>query len=588
MRALVLIISVVLATLAFYFGMPVFAFGFCGWAVFLAFISFLIGINFIDFDSGELPRWVKTFWISSGVILIGFLIIIIPIFSTWSLFRASSYRNLIGEPKKSDISSDLNPISPENIVIIDEFTAMKLGEKKLTETNTSLGSEVVLGDFTLQKIKDKLYYVSPLLHSGFFKWFKNSSGTPGYIMVNALNDKDIKLVQEVNEKKVIIKYQPNAYFQNDLERLMYFNGYANKGLTDFSFELDDEGNPFWCVTVYDRKIGYSGKDAVGIAVVDPQNGDIQYYTIDKAPLWIDRIQPLSFVEEQLNDWGYYVNGWLNPSDKGRLKTTYGSSLVYGDDGICYFYVGLTSVGKDDASSGFCLINSRTKDVKIYEIGGATENAAMKSAEGKWPEKGYHTTFPRPYNVDGHFTYIMALKDEEGLIKAVAMVNYKSYEIVGIGADLKSALRDYKSALLGAGNALSTNKSGTLYEVSSIVKRIEKDVQQGQTYYYVILENSLNKMFRLTSNISESVIITEVGDNVSVNFRDGGNSVIDVDAFNNKDFVFQKTKGQIGVEKYFKQVNDSIKEKQNVKDADIYLKSLSDKEKNKIIENSRKK
>jgi hypothetical protein len=233
-----------------------------------------------------------------------------------------------------------------------------------------------------------------------------------------------------------------------------------------------------------------------------------------------------------------------------LKITEGASLVYGDDGVCYFYLGLTSVGKDDASSGFCLVNSRTKEVKLYEIGGATETAAMKSAEGKMPEKGYKTTFPRPYNIDGHFTYVMALKDAEGLIKAVAMVNYKAYEIVGIGTDLKSALRDYKSALLGNGNALVPNKVGASFEIIDEIKRINKDVQGGQTFYYIILKNHKNKIFRLTSNVSEDVVISEVGDNVEVYFKDGGNSVIDIEGFKNKEFVFQKTEAQIGVAKLF--------------------------------------
>lgn len=587
MKAILCILTAILASfLIFYCGMPTFAWGFIDWVLVLAVASVVIFLFAVDWEEQSIPRWATTFGITSGVVWIGLFLIIIPFFTTCTAFHASSYRNLIGETVKSDISSDLNPISPENIVIIDETTANRLGEKKLTETNAALGSSVTLGTFTLQKVKDKLYYVAPLLHSGFFKWF-NSEGTPGYIMVNALDDKDIKLVQEINGKKLNIKYQTNGFFGDYLPRRLYFNGFMTKGMTDYSFEIDDEGNPFWCVSIYEKKIGYSGNDAVGIATVDPQTGDVKYYNTNEAPAWIDRIQPLSFIEEQLDDWGYYADGWFNPSDKGRMGITEGASLIYGDDGVCYFYIGLTSVGKDNASSGFFLINSRTKQAKLYEIGGATEDAAMESAKGKWPEKDYKPTFPRPYNIDGHFTYIMALKDQEGLIKAVALVSYKQYEIVGIGSDLKSALRDYKDALLGSGNAIAGNKAGSYYEISDKVLRLEKDVQQGETYYYMILRNYVNKMFRTTSGVSDEIIITEPGDSVKISFRDGGGSIIDVDNFKNKNFTFQKTDAQIGVEKYFKQVNDSIQKKQDVKDADVLLKNLSPEEKTKLLEQSRK-
>lgn len=589
MRSVIFVVTAILAWIFFYMGMPTFSFGFAGWSFYLLILSGLVGINFLDVENDfEVPKFVKQMWIGSFLVFFVFLMIIIPVTSTWSLFRSDSYKNLIGNHVKSEISSDLSPISPENIVIIDEETAAKLGEKKLTETNSSLGSEVEIGGYTLQKVDDKLYYVAPLLHSGFFKWTKNN-GTPGYIQVSALNDKDVKLVQNINGKPICIKYQPNAYYGENLKRHYYFNGFMTRGIDDYSFEIDDQGNPFWCATVYEKKIGYSGKDAIGVAIMDPENGNISYYDLKNIPTWIDRVQPLDFIEDQLSDWGEYVNGWLNPSDKGKMSITEGASLVYGDDNNCYYFIGLTSAGKDQASSGFALVNTRTKEFKLYNISGATENAAIASAKGKWPEKDYQPTFPRPYNVDGHFTYVMALKDKEGLIKAVALVNYKNYEIVGIGEDLKSALRDYSEAMLNSGNAISTsNNNISSFEINDVVKRVERDIQSGQTYYYIILKGENGKIFRATSGISEELVITNVGDSVSMAFRSGDNPIIDISSFKNKEFIFRKTDGQKSVEKYFKQVNDSIQKKQDSKDADLAIKNLTAEEKIKMLDEIRKK
>jgi hypothetical protein len=46
------------------------------------------------------------------------------------------------------------------------------------------------------KVNNDLYWVAPLLHSVFFKWI-NQEGTAGYVMVSATNERDVKLVQNI-------------------------------------------------------------------------------------------------------------------------------------------------------------------------------------------------------------------------------------------------------------------------------------------------------------------------------------------------------------------------------------------------------
>jgi hypothetical protein len=93
----------------------------------------------------------------------------------------------------------------------------------------------------------------------FFKWINNQEGTAGYVMVSATNERDVKLVQNIEGKSIKIKYQPQAYFQSNLERFLYFSGYSTVGLTDFSFEIDDQGMPYWVVTKYEKRIGFEMK-----------------------------------------------------------------------------------------------------------------------------------------------------------------------------------------------------------------------------------------------------------------------------------------------------------------------------------------
>jgi hypothetical protein len=77
-------------------------------------------------------------------------------------------------------------------------------------------------------------------------------------MVSATNERDVKLVQNIDGKSIRIKYQPQAYFSMEDQRLLYFSGYSTVGLTDFSFEIDDQGIPFW-VTKYERELAVEMK-----------------------------------------------------------------------------------------------------------------------------------------------------------------------------------------------------------------------------------------------------------------------------------------------------------------------------------------
>ena len=102
------------------------------------------------------------------------------------------------------------------------------------------------------------------------------------------------------------------------------------------------------------------------------------------------------------DLGGGIGVYYTTDDKPTTCLLYpsGASLVYGDDGKSYWYTGITSSGGDESTVGFMLVDSRTKEAKLYMQTGATETAAMTSAEGKVQEKNYDATFPVMYNIYG--------------------------------------------------------------------------------------------------------------------------------------------------------------------------------------------
>jgi hypothetical protein len=588
------IISIILVLLfgwlMWYLCLPTFAWGFSGKWFLLIYGIAMFGIFSMDWTAYDDEKFTKAAKGSIIAIVAVFVILTFgSMFTTWSAFHSSSYKNLLGNVENRTITSDMSPISPENIIVIDQQTAHRLADKKISDEDRALGSQVELGEVTLQKVGDKMYYVIPLLHSGFFKYWSNGDqGTPGYVMVNATNDKDVKLVKQVSGKPIKIIYQPNSYFGKNLERHVYMNGYMGQGFTDPCFEIDDSGRPYYVYSLYEKTVGFAGDNTTGCVIVDVETGEITKYGIDEAPAWVDRTEPEEIVQTQINDWGELINGWWNPSDKDKLQLSGDLVLVYGDDGRCYFYAGLTSVGNDGSSVGFMLIDSRNKKVAYYKQAGATESGAMTSAEGKWQEKGYNATHPRPYNVDGVWTYVMALKDNEGLVKAVAMVSVANYEIVGVGENIKDALRDYKSALNGSGNSLVTGNKQSEKEFDAVISRISMDLKQGNSYYYFTIDSIKEQIFVVTSDVSEEITLTQKGDKVHIGYDENNGGVIDINVFDNLVLKLMKSESQIKSDKYFKEVNDSLKQSQNTHDVNSKWDNMSVEDKKKALESVNKK
>lgn len=467
-----------------------------------------------------------------GLALLLFLYVtLLPLVTSAPMFWSQSYREMIGEVKKgNEMTNHIAPISINKVRVVDERLASLLGEKILG-SDPALGSKSELGEFFIQKVGDELYWVAPLLHSGFFKWLNNSEGTEGYVMVSATNERDVKLVQTLNGKDLKIKYQPAAYFGSLVERHAYFNGYATTGLADFNFEIDDNGKPFWVGTKYRKEVGFSGDDAQGIVLIDAQTGDIKEYSIADAPKWVDRIQPISFIIDQLSDWGEYVHGYWNWSNENKLMITEDLTLVYGEDGRSYWYTGVSSVGKEESAVGFVLVDTRTKETTMYNQSGATEYAAQSSAEGKVQEKGYHASLPVPYTINGIPTYVMTLKDEGGLVKMYAMVAIGDYTIVGVGNTMRETLMSYKNVYNMAGNRINPDAKNTRTSLKTVVSRIQSDIKNGNSFYYFTVDGN-PKIFIGSSQLSNELPVTIAGDSISISFDADTEEVIDVSTFDN--------------------------------------------------------
>jgi hypothetical protein len=488
--------------------------------------SFILAMPFIVISLGygiiNSMKSLRNIGLIVGVSYMVLVIVCSPIVSY------KSHRNLIGTVNEIEFSKEIEHIDLNQLPTIDKELAAKLADKKLGEI-PSLGSQVAIGELWLQSINGQLYYVAPLEHSSMIKWLSNRKGSDGYIKVSATNQNDVQLVTELNGDTLNIKYLQSAYLFSDLTRAAYLRD-MTAGHTDFTFELDDAGNPYWVITRYDTAIGISEKKAIGALIIDAQTGTSDIYDIDNLPAWVDRIQSTEYLLNYINKWGELVHGIFNFSDKDKLKSTGEMNLIFNKD-KCFYYSGITSVGNDEGLVGFTLTDTKTGETTMYETAGATEVAAMKSAEGKVQQYGYKATFPYLINIQGEPTYFTTLKDSSGLVKQYAMINVKNYNTVGVGDTLQGTLNKYLEALTNTNISLEgSNKDET---IEGEIERIGVVVKEGTSIYDIKLKGQDEKIFSISTETSRAVALSKVGDLVKIKYINVGDSrYILVEGFEN--------------------------------------------------------
>ena len=528
------IVSILLIWFVYWLFLPPLSMGYIDGFLFFAFIGLVIGVNILIIAS-NLEQERLVFQPLAVIMVLAIIILIVGMVLTFPIFHANKMHQQLGTVNEISFTDMIYEIDNSQIPIVDEELAQKHADKKIGE-DVALGSRIKLGDVNIQEVNGEIMYVAPLEHIDFLKWHKYHS-TPGYITVSATNANKVKYVTQIEDEKILLNYQQTAFLGYDLKRHIRNEGYRTVGLTEYTFEIDDSGRPFWVVTSFKNTTIWANPEATGVVVVDAQNGNTEFYGLDDVPDWVDIVQPKSFIEDQLDNWGIYVHGFLNTltSQEGEIKKTDLTLTIY-MDGDCYYFTGMTSVGSDDSCVGFAMVNTRNKKFKMCYMSGATENAAMKSAEGLVSDYGWTSTEPLPLNINGIPTYVMALKDKEGLAKSYAMINIETYSISAKGETLEEASKNYMKKISTSGtNLVVSSDEAFCYTLEGKVVRISSVVEDGSTYYYLIIDSENgpeNAIFTANHSVSYELPITRENDNVVIEYIDDKNGIFDIINFDN--------------------------------------------------------
>ena len=446
--------------------------------------------------------------------------IVIGGLTSWVVLRAGSYSALL-DVQTGDFATEVEEISYDQIPMLDEDSAARLGSRTLGELSDMVSQFEILPSYTQINYQGRPVRVTSLAYGDLIKWFTNrSDGLPAYLIIDMVTQE-----AEVVRLDEGMKYTTAEHFGRYLPRHLRFH-YPTFMFADPVFEIDEEGHPYWVCPRMVKTIGlFGGTDIQGAVLVDAVTGESQYY--EEVPSWVDHVYDADLIMEQYDYYGMYHNGFINSmfGQRDVTLTTEGYNYIaIGDD--VYMYTGVTSVTSDQSNIGFILSNQRTKETHFYSVSGATEASAQASAQSQVQQMNYIATFPLLLNIADQPTYFMALKGNDGLVKMYAMVNVQQYNIVETGGTVAECEANYRrtladNGLISDGEAVVEDSVGDWGPAQFEITDIRTAVIDGNTNYFLCSSPGGNApgavYFQVSAADDPRVALLNVGDGVLLNY-----------------------------------------------------------------------
>lgn len=492
--------------------------------LFMILILFLIAINLIIASASnglkllfgkkskvkkvkDVTQYVSLFsgpirWIFLTILAISLGLGMISVFNG-KMFRAKSYANVI-KVKNADFKQDFPESNLSTLALLDRESAEKIGDTYLG-TIDKVSQFGISKDYRQITIGKQPFRVSPLEYKSFWKWLTNRQvGINYYVKVNQTTGK-----AELVKLKEAMKYSDSEYLFRDTKRhLRFLHPFTIFG--DPSFEVDDQGHPYYVATTYAPKFGLSSLDPNGAILLNAVTGKTKYYHLKDIPKWVDRVYSAENVLSRVNDHYTYQKGYWNTvfSQTGVKQTTDSYNYITIGSNI-YLYTGITSATADASNLGFILVNMRTREVTNYQLASATEKSAMTSAEGEVQEKGYSATAPTLVKLNGKAYYLVSLKDGGSLVKSYALVDAEDYQQVTVNNDIETLISQFTDRdTSGLSLNSSTGKKAKI--VSGQVDHLASQIISGTTVYYILSGNDIYKV-RASKDTPDELPFLKIGD-----------------------------------------------------------------------------
>ncbi len=466
----------------------------------------------------------KTFRVLSFIPVAVVVLVAIGAVMSMAIFpgNAEKYSNVL----KTDTLEFAQDIKEVNYS--DRDSAILIGDREMGSIPEYVSQFEVSNLYSQINYQGTPVRVSPLGYADLFKWFTNrDGGIPAYALVN-MTTQDAEIVRLGDNPIYYSQSEPLARNIDRHVQLKYpFYMFGEK-----SFEIDEDGHPWWICPVKDFTIGLFGGETISrVVLCDATTGETQDLSLEECPEWVDRVFPAELLIKQYNWWGAYNNGWLNSflGQEGVVRTTPGTDGTLGynyiakDDDV-WVYTGVTSATADNSIIGFVLVNQRTQESHFYSVAGATEDSAMESAEGQVQNLRYTSTFPLLINVGNQPTYFMALKDGAGLVKKFAMIDIQRYQNVAVGDTVADTQKAYE-ALLATNGVVAEGDGGAtdVVTVKGTIRSMNQAVIEGNTHFYLTVEGEDGAIFDFALPGLLDIVGYKVGDEINFTYVEAAGS-----------------------------------------------------------------
>ena len=239
------------------------------------------------------------------------LVVIVAVYLLGSLLsspivNAKKYQKLM-KVETGEFTKDIEELSFDQIPLLDRDSATLLGNRKM-------GSMVdMVSQFEVDELYSQINYqdhpvrVSPLKYASVIKWFTNQGeGIPAYIRINMANQST-----ELVKLKQGMKYTTSDHFNRNIYRHLRF-AHPTYIYGELSFEIDENGDPYWIAPVKKFNIGLFGGETVGkVVICNAVTGKTKTYDVGNVPQWVDRVYSADLLVNLFDYYGTLKHGFFN-------------------------------------------------------------------------------------------------------------------------------------------------------------------------------------------------------------------------------------------------------------------------------------
>ncbi len=587
-------VSLVFALIFVYFGTPSIAGPLWGGVGTIAvFFLFVAGLCSLGGGSSRTQHYVPLM-VGIGVGAIYVLMLI----GNSMMFRAKEYAALVPHIEPREWSADFQPKDPRHFRVSSPENATLLAGRALGQATTldrngqpnAIGSQFKVYNevSSIQIIKHELWTIVPIDWNGWGPQFSGASGVPGYIKVAGENPIiPAEYISLPSGKE--FRYTSEAIWGNNLDRLVW-RYHLDKYIADKHLEIDEEGEPHYIISLAEPTIGWWGEKVTGALIINPVTGAgvEKFIPLGEVPSWVDRVEAEYIVHRNIDYHGKYAQGFWNRSIYGNnvlaaTKTHFG----YGNNDEPVFATGITA--HNTATSGsntpdslvaVYYTNTRTgKTVEYMLQGGATEERAVEQCNliGDVRNRQYHGTTPQLYNVYGRISYVVPLQNASHAYAGVCIVSVMNLQVIAWGHSAHEAELAFKQVIVANSTQMAIDGTRKLSTMTGRIARVGSMSVNGSTTYFFQLDG-MKHLFTVPVTASAKVPVTQVGDEVWVEYYNSGETVMPVNKFDNTSFELENSPLQAEVEQRAVEHVDAARTKQETsRDVQSILEKLSPQE-----------